>query len=153
MMLFWTCAIGAGIAFLFLAAISRHLLLWLQAYASGIELGLPAILLMSLKGINPSVVILCKVMALHAGLAPISTKAIEELYLAGGDVYRVTLALIAGDRAGLTLDWQTACAIQLAGRDILEEVKRSVVPRTIACPAIEAGKPDTLYAVARMVSN
>ncbi len=54
-----------------------------------------------------------------------------------------------GDRAGLTLDWQTACAIQLAGRDILEEVKRSVVPRTIACPAIEAGKPDTLYAVAQ----
>ncbi len=142
-------AIVLGIAFVLLAVCSWHLSLWLQAYASGTDLGLKAILLMSLKGINPRVVILCKVMALQAGLAPISAKAIEELYLAGGDVYRVTLALIAADRAGLALDWQDACAIQLAGRDILEEVKFSVTPRTIACPAIEKGKPDTLYAVAR----
>ncbi len=148
-MLFWSFVIFVGVVFLLLAAISWHLSLWLQAYASGAEIGLQSILLMSLKGISPRVVVLCKVMALQAGLAAISTKAIEELYLAGGDAYRVMLALIAADRAGLPLDWQQACAIQLAGRDVLEEVKFSVTPRTIACPALEAGKPDTLYAVAR----
>ncbi len=88
-------------------------------------------------------------MALQAGLGHITTRSIEQLYLAGGDVNRVTLALISADRARLTLDWQTASAIELAGRDILDEVKSSVNPRTIACPAIVAGSPDTLYGVAK----
>lgn len=128
---------------------SWHLLLWLQAYASGTDIGFVSLLLMSLKGIKPQVVVRCKVMALQAGLAHISTKAIESLYLAGGDVHRVTLALISADRANLTLDWDTASAIDLAGRDILEAVISSVTPKTIPCPALVAGSPDTLYGVAQ----
>lgn len=146
---FWIAVTVFAILGGLLLAFSWHLLLWLQAYASGTDIGLFDLLLMSLKRVNPQVVVRCKVMALQAGLADISTHAIESLLLAGGDVHRVTLALISADRANLDLDWQTASAIDLAGRDILEAVISSVTPKTIACPALVAGSSDTLYGVAR----
>jgi uncharacterized protein YqfA (UPF0365 family) len=46
----------------------------------------------------------------------------------------VIRALIAAQRADIDLDWQTAQAIDLAGRDILEAVRTSVYPKVIDCP-------------------
>jgi uncharacterized protein YqfA (UPF0365 family) len=52
-------------------------------------------------------------------------------------------------RANIRLDWDTAAAIDLAGRDVLEAVQTSVIPKVILCPIPTAGSPDTLYGVAK----
>ncbi|MGD9856937.1 MAG: flotillin-like protein FloA [Planctomycetaceae bacterium] len=128
---------------------SRYFSLWLQAYVTGTHIGLLNLMLMSLRKVDPKVIVQCKVMAVQAGLTDFSTNAIEAQYLAGGNVQRVTLALIAAQRAGIALDWNTAAAIDLAGRDILEAVQVSVNPKVIYCPDPETGRGDTLDGVAR----
>ncbi|MCA9045431.1 MAG: flotillin-like FloA family protein, partial [Planctomycetaceae bacterium] len=55
-------------------------------------------------------------------------------YLAGGNVTRVVRAMITAHRARIDLDWDTAAAIDLAGRDVLEAVRTSVDPKVIDCP-------------------
>ena len=63
---------------------------------------------------------------------------IEAHYLAGGNVDRVVNALIAAQRAGIPLDFERACAIDLAGRDVLNAVQMSVNPKVIETPVIAA---------------
>lgn len=129
--------------------VSRYFSLWLQAYVTGTHIGLFSLMLMSLRRVNPRLIVQCKVMAVQAGLADIPTRAIESQYLAEGNVLRVTLALIAAHRAGIELDWNTAAAIDLAGRDILEAVQVSVNPKVISCPDPETGHGDNLDGVAK----
>ncbi len=132
-----------------LLVISHYFFLWLQAYVTGTRIGMISLVLMSLRNIKPSVVVECKVMAVQAGLADIPTVAFEAHYLAGGNVRRVTIALITAHRAGIELDWNTAVAIDLAGRDILEAVRVSVNPKVIFCPDPASGGNDTLNGVAK----
>jgi uncharacterized protein YqfA (UPF0365 family) len=88
-------------------------------------------------------------MATQAGLgADITPRRLEAHYLAGGDVPRVIRALIAAQRADLDLDFDRACAIDLAGRDVLDAVQTSVNPKVIDCPDAASGKT-TLSAVAK----
>lgn len=68
--------------------------------------------------------------------------------LAGGDANSVARALIAANKAGIELSFQKACAIDLAGRNIVEAVNTSVDPRVIDCPKSGSGK-STLDAVAK----
>ncbi len=128
---------------------SRYFSLWMQAYVTGTQIRLISLILMSLRKVDPRVIVQCKVMAVQAGLTDFSTNAIEAQYLAGGNVQRVTLALIAAQRAGIDLDWNTAAAIDLAGRDILEAVQVSVNPKVISCPDPESGRGTTLDGVAK----
>ena len=88
-------------------------------------------------------------MATQAGLGrDITTRKLEAHYLAGGDVPRLIRALIAAHRADLDLDFDRACAIDLAGRDVLDAVQTSVNPKVIDCPDSASGKT-TLSAVAK----
>lgn len=149
MIAIWSYVIAAailcGLAILF----ARYFSLWLQAYFTGARISLFSLVLMSLRRANPRSIVQCKVMAVQSGLATLSTDAIEAQYLAGGDIHRVTLALIAADRAGICLDWNTAAAIDLAGRDIMEAVRGTVNPKVINCPDPKDGRGDTLYGVAK----
>ncbi len=126
-----------------------YLRLWLQAYVTGTHIRLISLILMSLRNVDPKVIVRAKVMAVQSGLTDISTATMEAQYLAGGDVHRVTLALIAAQRARIELDWNTAAAIDLAGRDILEAVQVSVNPKVIHCPVEGAGGRQTLDGVAK----
>ncbi len=143
--------VAAALVFggLMLVVAIRYFSLWLQAYVTGTHISLLSLVLMSLRGVNPRTIVQCKVMAVQAGLNDIPTNAIESQYLAGGNVQRVTLALIAAQRAGIDLDWNTAAAIDLAGRDILEAVQLSVNPKVIFCPDPAVGHGDTLSGVAK----
>ena len=129
-------------------ALSSYLSLWFQAYLTGAEIRLSTLLLMSLRGVDPKAIVSSKVMAVQAGLPPIPAE-MEALVLAGGDISRVMLALIAASRANIQLDWDTAAAIDLAGRDILEAVQTSVIPKVILCPIPAPDCPDTLCGVAK----
>lgn len=103
-----------------------YISLSLQAYFTGTHIRLLDLVLMSLRNSNLRAIVHCKVMSIQSALADLSTGAVEAQYLARGDIHRVTLALIAADRAGISLDWNSAAAIGLAGRDVMGAVSISV---------------------------
>ena len=127
--------------------LSRFLNLWVQAWVSGAKVSLGALVGMWLRKVNPKTIVLSRIQSTKAGLE-ISTNQMETHYLARGDVPRVINALIAADRAKIELDWNTACAIDLAGRDILDAAQTSVNPKVIDCPSPEQGR-STIDAVAQ----
>ena len=122
--------------------------LWFQAYWSKARVTFFELLGMSLRKVNARTIVQAKIMATQAGLGDITASKLEAHYLAGGDVPRVIRALIAAQRADLDLDFDRACAIDLAGRDVLDAVQTSVNPKVIDCPDAASGK-STLSAVAK----
>ncbi|TWT59807.1 flotillin-like protein FloA [Rubinisphaera italica] len=152
----WDMAIWFGIIVLvlggliFFALFARYVGLWIQCKTTGAGIGIINLFIMSIRKVNPSIIARSKIMAVQAGLThvyPISTRDLEAHYLAGGNVPNVIRALIAAHRASIDLDWITAAAIDLAGRDILEAVRTSVYPKVIDCPDPKKGA-GTLDAVA-----
>jgi uncharacterized protein YqfA (UPF0365 family) len=121
----------------FLGILARYFSLWIQCIFTGAGINIWQLVMMSIRKVNPAVIVRCKIMAVQAGLTrvyPMTTRALEAHYLAGGNVPNVIRALIAAHRAHIDLDWQTAQAIDLAGRDLLEAVRTSVYPKVIDCP-------------------
>jgi uncharacterized protein YqfA (UPF0365 family) len=134
-------------ALVVLGFIARYLGLWFQAITSGAPVNLVTLIAMQFRKVNPSVIVNSRIMAVKAGIE-VTTDMLETHYLARGDVPRVIRALIAADRAKIELPWDKACAIDLAGRDILEAVRTSVDPKVIDCPNPTYGKA-TVDAVAQ----
>lgn len=120
-----------------LAFMARYLGLWIQAWTTGARIGLADLIFMTIRKVNPATIVRAKIMAVQSGVTdvyPLSTRDLESHYLAGGRVPNVIRALVAAHRAGIDLDWRTAQAIDLAGRDLLEAVRTSVYPKVIDCP-------------------
>ena len=134
----------------FLAIFARYFGLWIQCKMTHAGISLPNLVMMSFRKVNPTIIVRSKIMAVQAGLLrsyPIETRDLEAHYLAGGNVPNVIKALVAAHRAKLDMDWNTAQAIDLAGRDVLDAVRTSVYPKVIDCP--DASKSvGTLDAVA-----
>ena len=121
--------------------------LWFQALLSNAKVGLPDLIGMRFRKVDARTVVLSRIRAVKSGL-PISTNQLETHYLAGGRVVNVVTALIAAMRAKIDLEWDTACSIDLAGRDIFEAVNTSVNPKVIDCPNPAQGR-STIDAVAK----
>lgn len=120
-----------------LAVLARYIGLWIQCRMTGAEIPLSQLVMMSLRKVNPSMIVRSKIMAVQAGITrvyPISVRDLQAHALAGGNVPNVITALIAAYRANIEIDWQSAQAIDLAGRNLLEAVQTSVNPRVIDCP-------------------
>lgn len=110
--------------------------LWIQGIVSlGIgKIGIVDLIRMRLRKISPRLVT-DGVINLHkAGLNQITTDMLETHYLAGGQLGNVVKALIAADKANIPLPFETATAIDLAGRDVKEAVQTSVYPKVINAP-------------------
>ena len=123
--------------------------LWVQAYMSRAGVKLTDLIGMKLRKVDMRTMVLSQIRAVRAGL-DISTVELENHYLSGGRVPNVITALIAANRAAIDLDWRTATAIDLAGRDILEAVQTSVNPKVINCPGADAvSGADKVDAVAK----
>ena len=111
--------------------------MWIQGIVSlGIgRIRIVDLIRMRLRKISPRLVT-DGVINLHkAGLDVISTDMLETHFLAGGNVQNVVSALIASDKASIPLTFETATAIDLAGRDVNDAVKTSVYPKVIDCPS------------------
>ena len=121
--------------------------LWVEALAAGVHVGIPTLIGMRLRKVNPYAVIRPLIAATKAGLA-LDIRALEAHYLAGGDVGRVVQAMIAADKAQIDLSFQKATAIDLAGRDVLEAVKMSVNPKVIETPRVAAMAKDGIQLIA-----
>ncbi len=135
------------VALVFFLLFLKFFRLWLQAKLSGADVKFSELIGMWLRKVDSRTIVLSKIMAIQAGLI-LTTRDLESHYLAGGRVPNVVRALIAANRANIDLSFQTATAIDLAGRDILEAVQTSVNPKVIDCPDPSKGK-DTVDAVAQ----
>ena len=139
--------IGALVLLVIFGMVLQFVGLWFQALLSNARVGILDLVGMRFRKVNPRSIVLSRIQAVKAGLQ-VSTNQLETHYLAGGDVRRVVNALIAADRAKIDLAWDTACAIDLAGRDILDAVQTSVNPKVIDCPSPGSGR-STIDAVAQ----
>lgn len=125
--------------------------LWIQAKTTRAGISIWNLIGMSLRRVDPELIVRCKIMAVQAGLDPreVTTRALESHYLAGGNVAQVVRAMIAAHKSGtIPLTWERATAIDLAGRDVLEAVRMSVTPKVIDCPKPGSGR-DSLDGVAK----
>ena len=121
--------------------------LWFRALLSGAPVGITRLVGMWLRKVNPNVIVNARIMLTKAGI-PLDTDLLETHFLARGDILRVSLALVAANKANIPLPFQRAAAIDLAGRDVLEAVKTSVNPKVIDCPDTTKGK-QSIDAVAK----
>jgi uncharacterized protein YqfA (UPF0365 family) len=69
-----------------------------------------------------------------AGITNVKADMLETHYMASGNVANVVFALIASDKANIPLTFETATAIDLAGRDVKTAVETSVYPKVIDVP-------------------
>jgi uncharacterized protein YqfA (UPF0365 family) len=122
--------------------------LWITAASAKTQVSWGDLIGMFLRRVNSSVIVHTKIQAWKAGLTDMSTTDLENHYLARGRVPNVVQALISAQRAKLPLDFRTACAIDLAGRDIMDAVQTSVNPKVIDCPNPSSGR-GTIDAVAK----
>ena len=111
--------------------------LWIEAFFSGVSLGLGNLVGMRLRKVSPPSVVRPLIAATKAGLV-LDVGHLEAHYLAGGNVDRVVRALISADKASIELPFQQAAAIDLAGRDVFEAVQVSVNPKVIQTPRVAA---------------
>lgn len=138
--------IGAIFLFLLLLLIFKYGWLYIQALASGANVELLQLIGMTFRRVNARIIVDSRIMAKKAGL-DYDTQQLEAHYLARGNVPNVIRALIAADKAKIELSFDMACAIDLAGRDVLDAVRTSVNPKVIDCPDPTKGR-QTIDAVA-----
>ncbi len=125
----------------------QFLSMYIQALVSGAKVTLFALIGMKLRKVDPRVIVLSRIKSVKAGIE-VSTNELETHYLSGGRVPSVINAMIAANRARIELPFDTACAIDLAGRDILDAVQTSVNPKVIDVPNPKLGR-STIDAVAQ----
>jgi uncharacterized protein YqfA (UPF0365 family) len=131
----------------FMFIVGQFIKLYIQALFSNARVSLVELVGMRLRNVDLRTIVLSRIRVVKAGL-DIPTGKLETHYLAGGNVPRVISALIAARGANIPLDWSTATAIDLAGRDILDAVQTSVNPKVIDCPS-QTGPRPTIDAVAQ----
>ena len=134
----------ALILFLYLVPIG----IWFQALVSGVYTSLIQLVFMRFRKVPPSVIVGNLISASKAGLK-IKQNDLEAHYLAGGHVGSVVNALISADKANMNLDFKTATAIDLAGRDVLKAVQTSVNPKVIDTPPVAAVAKDGIQLIAK----
>jgi len=122
--------------FIFLFLYFIPLGLWFQSGVSiGFgKVGMLKLIVMRFRKISPRLIVDGIINLHRAGLDFVLPEDLESHLLAGGDVERIVDALIAADKANIELSFQTATAIDLAGRDVKEAVQTSVYPKVIDCP-------------------
>ena len=121
------------LAVIYVFVFMSFLHLWVQCVLTGADISIWALLWMKLRKVKYEMIVRQKIAMVQAGVKP-TTADMEAHFLAGGDVEKTALAVIAAHKAGIDLSWKTASAIDLAGRDVLDAVRTSVNPKVIVCP-------------------
>jgi uncharacterized protein YqfA (UPF0365 family) len=135
------------IALAFIAIFLKFFGLWFRALLSGAHITIGRLIGMWIRRVKSRNIVDSRIMLTKAGLG-IDSDLLETHYLAGGDVDRVSKALVAANKANIPLPFEQASAIDLAGRDVLDAVKTSVNPKVIDCPKPDKGRT-TIDAVAK----
>jgi uncharacterized protein YqfA (UPF0365 family) len=143
--------IAAVIGIVLMLILANFFGVWLRAKIADAPVPFAKLIGMRLRRVPVGLIVDSRITAVKAGL-PLETDSLEAHFLSGGNVTHVVLALIAADKAGITLDFNRACAIDLAikgtSKTVLEAVRTSINPKVIDCPNPAAGRT-TIDAVAR----
>jgi len=99
------------------------------------------------RKVPPSVIVNSMIAATKAGIR-LERDDLEAHFLAGGKVQKVVNALISADKANMDLNFKTATAIDLAGRDVFEAVQMSVNPKVIDTKKVAAVAKDGIQLIA-----
>src|SRR5438876_9681953 len=136
-------AVLALFAFVLAIILFNFFGLWIRARIANAPVGLGKMVGMRLRKVPVGMIVDNRITAVKAGI-DIPSDPLEAHYLAGGDVSQVILALIAADKAGISLDLNRACAIDLAtkgtGKTVLEAVRTSINPKVIDVPNPAMGR-------------
>ena len=131
-------AVLALFAFVLAIVLFNFFGLWLRARIANAPVSIGKMIGMRLRKVPVGLIVDNRITAVKAGIE-IPSDPLEAHYLAGGDVSHVILALIAADKAGISLDFNRACAIDLAtkgtGKTVLEAVRTSINPKVIDVPS------------------
>ncbi|TDU72821.1 uncharacterized protein YqfA (UPF0365 family) [Prosthecobacter fusiformis] len=140
------------VALILFLIVAKFFNLWLRARISNAPVSIVNLLAMYLRGVPNALIVDTRITSAKAGLK-IGTDQLEAHYLAGGEVTHVVLSLIAADKAGIPLDFNRACAIDLAckgtTKTVLEAVRTSINPKVIDCPSPDMGRGGKIDAVAK----
>lgn len=145
-------ATGAVVIFLMVLFYLVPVQLWIASKAAGASVSMLTLVGMRLRRVPPDQIVNSYIAAMKAGLLNVTVDMLEAHYLAGGRVEAVVSALISAGKAGMSLDFSRAGAIDLAGRNVLEAVAMSVIPRVLETPKVSAVAKDgiQLLAIARV---
>src|SRR5580704_9949610 len=135
--------IAAVFVFIFAIVLFNFFGIWLRARIANAPVGMGKMIGMRLRRVPVGLIVDNRITAVKAGIE-VASDPLEAHYLAGGDVTQVILALIAADKAGISLDFNRACAIDLAtkgtGKTVLEAVRTSINPKVIDVPNPSMGR-------------
>lgn len=124
---------------------------WLRAKIADAPVSFGKLIGMRLRRVPVGLIVDSRITGIKAGIQ-VESDLLEAHYLAGGNVSHVVLSLIAANKAGINLDFDRACAIDLAikgtSKTVLEAVRTSINPKVIDCPNPSTGKT-SIDAVAR----
>lgn len=132
-------AVGGIVLLIFLFIFFSFVQLWIQCILTGARVGIVDMIRMKLCKVDYAMIVRQKIALVQAGVK-VDTKDMEAHVLSRGNVQKVVGAVIAAHKAGMDLPWRVAAAIDLAGRDVYEAVKRSVDPKVIDCPDPSKGR-------------
>lgn len=124
----WIVAIVAllAVSLITLSVWSKLFGLWLRASLAGAKISMTRLTGMMLRKVDLKVLVDSYIMAVKGGL-DIGLDHLEPHHLARGNVLLVVMALIAAKKANYPLTFAQAAAIDLAGRDPLDEVREGAV--------------------------
>jgi uncharacterized protein YqfA (UPF0365 family) len=126
-------------------------MIYIRALTSGAKVRFSELLALRLRGVPVGIIVDNRITAVKSGI-DVTVEQLSAHYQAGGSVELVVLALIAARKASIHLEFDPACAIDLAtkgtGKTVLEAVKTSVNPKVIDCPNPASGKT-TIEGVAK----
>ncbi|MBA4150625.1 MAG: flotillin-like protein FloA [Verrucomicrobia bacterium] len=154
-------AVVGLLAFIFFIVFANFGMIWIRALTSGAKVKFSELIALRLRRIPVGHIVDARITAVKSGIQVkdefgnpqfVSVDELSTHYLAGGGVDMVVQALINAQKAGIHLDFDKACAVDLAtkgtGKTVIEAVRTSVNPKVIDCPAPASGK-FTIDAVAK----
>jgi len=116
---------------------------WVKALFNNAPVPISKLVALKFASIPYVLIVDARITAVRAGIE-LSADQIASHYQAGGNVVPTVQALIAAQKAGIELQWDRACAIDLAtkgsGKSVVEAVRTSVDPKVIDCPNPEGGR-------------
>ena len=133
--------IASVVGIVLLLILANFFGVWLRAKVADAPVPFAKLIGMRLRRVPVGLIVDSRITAVKAGL-PLDTDSLEAHFLSGGNVTHVVLALIAADKAGITLDFNRACAIDLAikgtSKTVLEAVRTSINPKGDRLPESSA---------------
>jgi uncharacterized protein YqfA (UPF0365 family) len=111
--------------------------LWFLALISGARVSMGYLVAIRLRKVPVKLVVETYIRAKKAGLMLV-VDDLSNHYMAGGNISNVVNALISAHSANIALNFETAKAIDLAGRNVFEAVRVSITPKVIETPIVAA---------------